>query len=70
MTVRELSPEQYKELCQDYITRFWVDNEHGTSEPSWYDLAYADEMVAEAVIYKYYDGVEFTDEDFTCSKEV
>lgn len=70
MTVRELNPAQYKELCQDYITRFWADDEHDTTEPSWYDLACADEIVAEDIIYKYYDGIEFTDDDFTCSKEV
>lgn len=69
MTVRELSPSQYKELCQDYITRFWTDNEHGTDSPSWSELACADELVDESIIYDYYDGINFVPEDFGCSKE-
>ena len=67
MTARELSPEQYKELCQAYITEFWVDNEGGTSSPSYYELACADELVAEDIIYNYYDGINFTDDDFSCT---
>ena len=69
MTVRELNREQYKELCQDYITRFWTDFEKETTSPSWGDLAYADELVSEDIIYNYYDGIEFTEDDFFCEKE-
>lgn len=68
MTVRELNQEQYKELCQDYITRFWTDYENGITSPSCHDLTHADELVAEDVIYRYYDGIEFTEDDFFCSK--
>lgn len=64
MTVRELNKEQYKQLCQAYITEFWADNENGTTSPSYYDLAYADELVSEDVIYRHYDGIEFVEEDF------
>lgn len=63
-TVQELNQEQYKQLCQAYITEFWTDSEHGTTSPSWYDLAYADELVSKDVIYRHYDGVYFTEEDF------
>ena len=69
MTVQELSREQYKELCQRYITEFWTDNEDGTDSPSMYDLACADELVDEMTIYNYYDGINFTEDDFFCSKE-
>lgn len=69
MTVQELSREQYKELCQSYITEFWTDFEEGTTSPSYYDLAYADELVAEDIIYSHYDGINFTEDDFFCSKE-
>ena len=65
MTVRELNREQYKELCQRYITEFWTDLEDGTMSPSWEDLACADELVAEDVIYDYYDGIDFVEEDFS-----
>lgn len=69
MTVRELNQEQYKELCQDYITRFWTDFETGTTSPYWGDLACADKLVSEDIIYDYYDGIEFTEDDFFCEKE-
>ena len=70
MTVKELNREQYKELCQAYITEFWTDDAHGTKSPSWYDLACADELVAEEVIHSHYEGINFVSEDFECSKEV
>lgn len=70
MTVQELNQEQYKELCQAYITQFWTDDEHGTSDPSYEELTHADELVDPMIIYNYYDGVIFTEEDFFCSKEV
>lgn len=69
MTVRELNPEQYKELCQNYITQFWTDIDDETDSPSWGDLACADELVSEDIIYKYYDGIVFTEDDFSCGKE-
>ena len=69
MTVQELNREQYKELCQRYITEFWTDSVNGTKSPSLDDLLCADELVSEDVIYNYYDGVNFVEEDFFCSKE-
>lgn len=67
MTVEELSKEQYKELCQFYITEFWADYEDGTSSPSCYDLAVADELVDPLVICNHYEGINFTDNDFYCT---
>jgi hypothetical protein len=67
MTVRELSPGQYKELCQDYISRFWEDSADGTDAPSWGELACADELVDRNVIENYYDGITFTNDDFACT---
>lgn len=69
MTVRELNRDQYKQVCQDYITRFWTDDEYGTSGPSMSELACADELVSEDVIFRSYDGINFTEDDFFCSKE-
>ena len=69
MTVQELNREQYKELCQDYITHFWFDYEGKTSGPSWYELARADELVDRNIIYNYYEGINFVPEDFSCSME-
>ena len=69
MTVQELNRDQYKELCQRYITEFWTDSENGTTSPSLYELMCADELVSEDVIYNYYEGINFVEEDFFCSKE-
>ena len=60
MTVQKLNQAQYKELCQRYITEFRTDLEEGTTSPSYYDLVHADELVSEDIIYKYYDGIDFT----------
>lgn len=68
MTVRELNSAQYKELCQAYITEFWTDDEHETTSPSYYELACADELVDQEIIYNHYDGINFVPEDFGCSK--
>lgn len=67
MTVRELNKEQYKELCQRYITEFWTDSEGGTTSPSLEDLMVADESVSEDIIYHHYDGIIFTNDDFFCT---
>lgn len=64
LTVKDLNSEQYKQLCQNYITEFWTDFESDTKSPSLNDLMVADELVSEDVIYRYYDGVVFTNEDF------
>lgn len=69
MTVRELNKQQYKELCQNYITEFWTDLEDDTTSPSYHDLACADELVDEEIIYNYYDGVDFVEEDFSYRRE-
>lgn len=67
MTSRELSSEQYKELCQRYITDNWTDSVKNTISPAYDDLVNADELVAEDVIHDYYEGVVFTNDDFFCT---
>lgn len=58
-----LSEGQYRELCQNYITRFCED----PSGPCDSDIEAADEMVAEDVVYRYYENSLFSDDDFHCS---
>lgn len=67
MTSRDLSPDQFKELCQRYITDNWTDSVNNTTSPSYDDLANAEELVAEDVIHDYYEGVVFTNDDFFCT---
>lgn len=68
MSSRELNQNQFKELCQAYITEHWTDNENGTTSPSYNDLACADELVDEEVIHKYYSGINFSEDDFFSGK--
>lgn len=67
MTIHDLSPEEYLELCQRYITEQWSDEEHDSSSPSYLDLALADKLVDRKVLENHYCGVEFVTEDFFCN---
>ncbi len=67
MTVKDLTKDEYLELCQNYISEFWNDDEHGTTSPSADDLVVADELVNRQVIENYYDGVVFSKDDFFCN---
>lgn len=73
MDVLELSREQLVELKQNYLEQL---SDEGTfaeildvdyNEPSCWDLANADEIVPDCVIFKNYEGVCFENEDFFCT---
>ena len=38
-------------------------------EPSWGELANADELVPDTAVYNYFDGITFTDEDFSTKED-
>ena len=70
MNVQDLSHEQIVELKQAYLTRL---AEEGTfaevlnvdyDEPSQGDLAMADEIVPDDVIFNEYEDTDFVDDDF------
>lgn len=70
MNVQDLNREQLTFLKQAYMTQladeglfaemFGVDH----NEPSWGDLARADELVPDDVIFDHYEGTDFVEEDF------
>lgn len=60
MKVTELSREQLVELKQAYLC------ENGY-EPSWYELATADEIVDDETIIEEYEGTHFVNDDFFCT---
>lgn len=69
MRISELSRGQLVELKQNYLTQ--LDNE-GTLEEvagikslGWSDLADADSIVPDDVIFENYENTEFSDDDFT-----
>ncbi len=73
MDVHDLSREQLIELKQNYLTQL---GDEGTfaevldvdyNEPSYSDLANADEIVPDCVIFKNYEGVCFVPDDFFCT---
>lgn len=72
MNVRELTREQLTELKGNYLID--LANEGRFAEapgvdydfPSWGDMANADEIVPDEVIFEEYGGTEFTEEDFFC----
>lgn len=71
MNVHELNREQLTELKQRYLT-FLADE--GTfaevvgvdyDEPSMEDLARADEIVPDDVVFRQWEGTDFVEDDFT-----
>lgn len=73
MDVRDLSKEQMLELKQMYLTQLADEGSYAEvldvdhNEPSYYDLANADDIVPDDVIFRNYEGVDFVDDDFFCS---
>lgn len=75
MLVQDLNREQLIELKQNYLTMLADSGEFSEimdvdyDEPSYQDLANADELVPDDVIFWNYEGVDFVPEDFVCSPE-
>ena len=76
MDVRELSREQIVELKQRYMSQL-VDE--GTfaevmdvdyNEPSYWDLANADDLVPDDVIFRQFEDVDFVPDDFFCTANI
>ena len=71
MDVTELTRDQLAELKQSYLIE--LDDEGTLKEiadmdcVSWGDLANADEIVPDYVVFHHYDGVLFSEDDFSCT---
>lgn len=69
-TVLDCSREQLIQLKQQYLCQLADDGTYATvmlcdhDEPSWGELADADALVDDVVIFNHYDGVTFTEDDF------
>lgn len=61
MTVYDLNRDQLVELKQQYLTNF------SGEEPSYEELANADEIITDEQIYRYCEDITFTPDDFFCS---
>lgn len=70
MKVTELNREQLIQLKQRWLIQKADDGEYAEvmdvdyDEPSYGDLANADELVADSTVFEYWEGVEFVEEDF------
>ena len=75
MLVQELSREQLIELKQRYLTQLAEEGNYAAvlvvdyDEPSYNDLANADEIVPDDVIFVAYEDTDFTSDDFFCTAE-
>ena len=70
MDVKDLSRDQLVTLKQSYMTQLADEGVFSEimntdyDEPSWYDLANADKIVSDEVIFNNYEGIDFVPEDF------
>ena len=73
MNVLELSREQLTELKQNYLEQLANEGSYAEvldvdyDEPSYWDLANADEIVPDDVIFRNYEGFCFENDDFFCT---
>lgn len=73
MEVRELNKDQMHELKERYLMKLADEGSFAEvldvdyDEPSYSDLANADEIVPDDVIFREYDDVWFVPDDFFCT---
>lgn len=72
MDVRDLDREQLTQLKGHYLCQladegiFAEITGRDYDAPSYYDMAFADEIVPDDVIFRNYEDTYFTEEDFCC----
>lgn len=66
-TVYECTRAQLLELKREYLCK--LADRDLREEPSWYDMANADDLVSDDTIFDEYDGYCFTADDFFASDE-
>lgn len=76
MEVRELNKEQMLELKQRYLIQLADEGSYSEvmgvdyNEPSYWDLADADEIVPDDVVFENYADICFVRDDFFCTAAV
>lgn len=61
MSIKDLSHNEYLELCQ----RYYMKNVN--ANPSYFELTAADGLIDRSNIEKEYSGVNFSKDDFFCN---
>ncbi len=73
MTVQDLNRDQLAELKCSYYSELVNEGVFGEiigrdyDEPSYYDLAFVDDIVSDEFIFEHYEGMVFYEDDFFCS---
>lgn len=73
MTVQDLNRDQLAELKCSYYFELVNEGIFGEiigrdyDEPSYYDLAFVDDIVSDEFIFERYEGISFVEDDFFCS---
>jgi len=76
MDVHELNEEQILELKQRYLNQLADEGSYAEVlgvdyyEPSYWDLAHADEIVPDDSIFRAHEGVSFVLDDFFCTADL
>jgi hypothetical protein len=60
MNIKQLNKEQLTELKQSYYTQ-------KNDNVSYYELSIINDIVSDEKIFKEYNHIEFTEDDFSCS---
>lgn len=74
MTTHNLNRNQLIELKERFMIEMVNDNMYAVTfgtdwdEPSLGEIAFADEIVPDDWIHRYFDGTSFVPDDFFCSK--
>jgi hypothetical protein len=63
MYISELNRDQLTELKQSYLMQHNEEIGDGTS---YDELARADSIISDEMIYEAYSGINFTEDDFSC----
>ena len=72
MKAQDLTRDQLAQLKADYLFRLADEGTFAEvldvdyDYPSWGDIANADEIVPDDVIFDEYDATDFVEEDFCC----
>lgn len=70
MTVTELTRDQLIQLKQNYMIELADSGEFSEvmgvdyDAPSWGELAWADDIIPDHVIFEHYAGTDFVEDDF------
>lgn len=76
MTVQDLNRDQLAELKCSYYSELVNEGIFGEiigrdcDEPSYYDLAFVNDIVSDEFIFEHYEGMIFDEDDFFCSCSV